>query len=156
MSYQKSSRLKLIIGAVLLVGVLGAGLVSIWNMDHVAMANHGCVGLNVGAPPCFSLVDVASCLRTHLGVVQAISQAVPAYVSQLFILLIVTAVLWFTFKRKRGEPDALSRLRLRWQNFTSNLDFLLKKIEHWLILHEKRDPAPATLVVFGALPVPIM
>jgi|SRR3989338_3545271 len=156
MSYQSLSKIKPIIGTILLLGMLGVGLASTWNMDHVAMAHHGCVGLSAGAPSCMILVDIVSCIQVHLGVLQGISQATPVNVSQLLTLFVVVVALWFSFKWKRGESDALSRLRLRLQRFDANPRILFNKIEQWLTLHEKRDPAPSSLVVLGVLPVPIM
>ncbi|MDP3985857.1 MAG: hypothetical protein Q8P77_00260 [Candidatus Veblenbacteria bacterium] len=155
MSVRVFSKLKPIIGIVLLVGLLGVGLVSIWYMGHNTTERHGCVGLSAAAPPCLALADITECLRVHMGVLQAISQAVPTYVSQLLLFLVVAVVLWFRFKWRGSEPDALSRLRLRLQKFMAHLYVLPEKIGQWLILHEKRDPAPIGLVVLRVLPVSI-
>ncbi len=156
MNCQSFSGFKKIIGITLLLGMLGVGLMSTWYMVHGATAHQGCVGVGGGMPPCVSLTNIASCLRAHLGVIQTISQAVPTYVNQLLVLFVLAATLWFWFREKRGEPDALSRLRLRWQNFSASLNVLFQKIEQWLTLHEKRDPAPATFMVLRVLFVPIM
>ena len=156
MSHRSFSRLKPLIGIALLLGVLGVGLMSTWYMGHGAMAQHGCIGVSAGAPSCMNLVDFASCIQAHLGVLQVISQAAPTNGSQLLVLLIVAVTLWFGFKQKRGEPDVLSRLRSRWQSLTVGSRVLSERIEQWLTLHEKRDPAPTSFVVLRVLPVPIM
>ncbi len=149
------SQLKPIVGLVVLLGVLGAGVLSLQTMNHGAAAHQGCLGLSIGTPPCVGLADVTSCLLVHLGVLQAISQAVPP-LSQLLVILIVAVALWFVVKRKRGELNVLAGLRLRLQRFNASPNVLLKKIGQWLILHEKRDPAPVTPVVFGVLALPAM
>lgn len=156
MSNHSFSRLKPIIGIVLLLGVLGIGLMSTWYMDHGAMAHQGCVGVSGGMAPCVSLGDITSCLQAHLGVLQGISQVIPTNVGQLLALLIAVVVFWFGFRWRQSEPNALSRLRLRWQSLTASTHVLSEKIGQWLTLHEKRDPAPFTLMVLRVLPVPIM
>ena len=148
--------LKLLISTALLLGVLGVGLMSTWHMDHGAMTHQSCLGISGGMAPCVSLADISSCLQVHLRVLQGISQAIPANVSQLLVLFIAVVALWFPFKWKRGEPDVLSRLHLRWQYFAASPNVLLSKLGQWLTLHEKRDPAPATLVVLRFVPVLIM
>ncbi|KKS78608.1 MAG: hypothetical protein UV52_C0033G0003 [Parcubacteria group bacterium GW2011_GWD1_42_9] len=156
MSYQGFLRVKPIITIALLLGVLGVGLMSTWYMDHNVITHQGCVGVIGGMPPCASLADIASCLQVHLKVIQGISQVIPSSVSQLLVLFVIAAILCFWLKQKRHELDAQSHFHLRWQSFIASLNILPKKIEQWLTLHEKRDPAPATLMVLGILPVPIM
>lgn len=156
MNYRSFSRLKLIIGITILLGLLGAGLMSTMYMDHGAMIHNGCIGVGIGAPPCMNLVDIVSCLQVHLGVLQGISQAIPVNVSQLLVFLIAAVILWFGVKRKQSEVNILSQLHCHLKRVTLSFSVLLSKIEQWLTLHEKRDPAPATLVVFEFLFVPIM
>ena len=156
MNNQQFSRLKPIIAAIIVLGVLSAGVLSLQIMDHGAMTHHGCAGLTAGAPPCLNLVDLASCLQVQMQALRAVAQAVPTQLSQLFFVLAVVAMLWFWSRRRQGEPEALSRLRWRWQDFTSGSYPVVDKIWQWLTLHEKRDPAAAGLAVLGVLPVRVI
>lgn len=156
MSYRSYSSLKLIIGTFLLLGVLGVSLLSLAVMEHGTSAQHGCLGLGSAMSSCEVMFDIVSCLQIHLGILHSVSQITPTSVSQLLVAVAIVIVLWFGLKRKRGEPDVLSRLRLRWQGLTTSPHVLSEEIERWLTLHEKRDPAPATLMVPWVLPVIII
>ncbi|MBI5733441.1 MAG: hypothetical protein HY973_00660 [Candidatus Kerfeldbacteria bacterium] len=150
------SKLKPIIGLIILLGILGVGTLSVYSMNHSQTAHLGCLSLSTGMSPCEALVDLVSCLRTHLGILQAISQTVSLSASQLLTALVVAAALWLVVKRKPDEPAALTRLRLwrRYLNFGHNI--LLKKLGQWLRLLEKRAPAQNVLVVLGILLRPAM
>ncbi len=125
-------------------------------MNHDRAAHLGCLSLSTGMPACEALVDLVSCLRTHLGILQAISQTVSLSAGQLLTALVVAAALWLVVKRKPDEPAALARLRLRRRYLDLGHNILLKKLGQWLRLLEKRDPAQNVLVVLGFLLRPAM
>lgn len=140
-------KIKPVIGLLLLLGVLGVGLLSLGVMDHQGQAmHHGCAGVGVGMLPCVGLADIASCVQTHLGVLQSMATSTPP-LSQLLAVLLVVVAVWFLVKRKRGDLEALSRLRLRLRQLTTAPSSLLQKVSEWLVLHEKRDPAPYFMVL---------
>lgn len=144
-------KFKFVIAAAVVMGILGVGVLSFSAMDHGTMRHEGCLSLSLASSPCSALADITSCIQAHVGAARALATAVPS-LSQLLGIFVVVAALWFSAKRKRDDLNAVCKHRIWLRRLTFTLARLPQRFKSWLVLHEKRDSAPASLLVPGVLP----
>jgi len=149
MKYLGNNQITRTILALLTIGVLSIGLVSLATMSHNNMMVSVNCPVTVSAGDHSQPSESSACVDYHLGIIQKLSNAIPqSFGVQMLGLIFVTLFVLVVFGSLEKIFRYYYRFKVRFRQFLEEtLQVFQDQLGFWLAIVQKRDPSYSFIMV---------